>query len=46
VQLSACGRVTYRKALLSPRERRENGKKISSFLLVPLSPSGREGLGE
>jgi hypothetical protein len=31
-------------ALLSPRERREKGKEKE--LLVPLSPSGREGPGE
>jgi len=31
-------------ALLSPRERRENGKTATMFF--PLSPSGREGSGE
>jgi hypothetical protein len=35
-------------ALLSQRERREEDRKRAFFFafLVPLSPSGREGLGE
>jgi len=33
-------------ALLSQRERREKGKRGSDWTLFPLSPFGREGLGE
>jgi hypothetical protein len=33
-------------ALLSPRERREKDTAKHELLLVPLSPSGREGPGE
>jgi len=45
-----CRKPVYREALTSPallsqRERRENNIKDFS-LLLPLSPSGREGPGE
>jgi hypothetical protein len=50
VQLNADGRVTYRNAFLSPGERREKRRNMEHgnemLFLVPLSPSGREGLGE